>query len=87
LPTVIICEPKRIKWQFKSAAKPGLAGYNITLADQYFIRAGLTTGIKRKNRPYHCGEGIPAYDALGGQVAYHRRLCNGDRTRCYLPKG
>ena len=62
---------------FKSAAKPGLAGYNIYASpDQYFARAGVMTSVlKAKNLTLSLAgrwEGIPAYDAFGGQVAYRR---------------
>lgn len=69
--------PKESNGTFKSAAKTGLAGYNLyACPDQYFIRAGLMTSIlKNKSLTLSLAgrmEGIPAYDALGGQVAYRR---------------
>ena len=69
--------PKESNGAFKSAAKPGLAGYNIYASpDQYFIRGGLMASIlKSKNLTFSLAgrmEGIPAYDVLGGQVAYRR---------------
>jgi hypothetical protein len=69
--------PKESNGTFKSAPKAGLAGYNLyACPDQYFIRAGLMTSVlKSKNLTLSLAgrmEGIPAYDALGGQVAYRR---------------
>lgn len=69
--------PKESNGTYKSAAKAGLAGYNLyACPDQYFIRAGLMTSVlKSKNLTLSLAgrmEGIPAYDALGGQVAYRR---------------
>jgi len=69
--------PKESNGTYKSAAKAGLAGYNIyACPDQYFIRAGLMTSVlKSKSLTLSLAgrmEGIPAYDALGGQVAYRR---------------
>jgi len=54
-----------------------LTGYNIyACPDQYFARAGVMTSVgKKKNLTFSLAgrvEGIPAYDALGGQVAYRR---------------
>ncbi|MFC0773868.1 hypothetical protein [Terrimonas alba] len=54
-----------------------LTGYNVyACPDQYFGRAGLMTSIlKSRNLTLSLAgrvEGIPAYDALGGQVAYRR---------------
>ncbi|MEP7278851.1 MAG: hypothetical protein ABI813_09435 [Bacteroidota bacterium] len=69
--------PKESNGAYKSAAKAGLAGYNLYASpDQYFVRAGLM-GSLLKNRNLTLSlagrmEGIPAYDALGGQVAYRR---------------
>ncbi|MES1225545.1 MAG: hypothetical protein ABUT20_59245, partial [Bacteroidota bacterium] len=62
---------------YKSAPKTGLAGYNLyACPDQYFIRAGLMTSLlKSRNLTVSLAgrmEGIPAYDALGGQIAYRR---------------
>ncbi len=52
-----------------------LYGYNIYASpDQYFMRAGLATTIFHSisaSLAYRW-EGIPAYDALGGQIAYRR---------------
>jgi len=54
-----------------------LTGYNIYASpDQYFVRAGFMTSVgKSKNLTLSAAgrfEGIPAYDAFGGQVAYRR---------------
>ena len=69
--------PKESNGTYKSAAKPGLEGYNVyACPDQYFARAGLLTSVlKEKNLTLSLAgriEGIPAYDAFGGQVAYRR---------------
>lgn len=69
--------PKESNGTFKSAAKEGLEGYNIyACPDQYFARAGVMTSVgKSKNLTFSLAgrfEGIPAYDAFGGQVAYRR---------------
>jgi hypothetical protein len=69
--------PKQSNGTYKSAAKPGLEGYNVyACPDQYFARAGfLTSVLKEKNLTLSLAgriEGIPAYDAFGGQVAYRR---------------
>ena len=57
--------------------KQGLEGYNVyACPDQYFARAGfLTSVLKSKNLTFSLAgrlEGIPAYDAFGGQKAYRR---------------
>jgi len=54
-----------------------LTGYNVYASpDQYFARVGLMTSVgKAKNLTFSLAgrfEGIPAYDAFGGQVAYRR---------------
>lgn len=54
-----------------------LYGYNVYASpDQYFVRAGVMTSVlKSKNLTLSLAgrfEGIPAYDAFGGQVAYRR---------------
>lgn len=54
-----------------------LEGYNIYASpDQYFVRAGVMTSVlKSKALTLSLAgrfEGIPAYDAFGGQVAYRR---------------
>lgn len=79
--------PRESNGSFKSAPtvvkdKDGnvlgtLTGYNIYASpDQYFGRVGLMTSVgKMKNVTLSLAgrfEGIPAYDALGGQVAYRR---------------
>ncbi len=69
--------PKESNGSFKSAADSGLAGYNIYASpDQYSVRAGfmLPVGKAKKVTLSLAGryEGIPAYDAFGGQVAYRR---------------
>ncbi|WP_348800094.1 hypothetical protein [Flavobacterium adhaerens] len=69
--------PKESNGSFKSDPKPGLEGYEIyACPDQYFARAGLSVAVdKRENFVVSLAgrvEGIPAYDAFGGQVAYRR---------------
>lgn len=69
--------PKESNGSFKSAPAAGLAGYNLyACPDQYFARAGFmgTVGKAQKLALSLAGrvEGIPAYDAFGGQVAYRR---------------
>jgi hypothetical protein len=69
--------PKQSNGTYKSAAKPGLEGYNIyACPDQYFARVGfLTSVLKSKDLTFSLAgrlEGIPAYDAFGGQTAYRR---------------
>jgi hypothetical protein len=69
--------PRESNGTFKSPAKPGLEGYNVYASpDQYFARAGFMTSIlKKKNLTLSLAgrwEGIPAYDAFGGQRAYRR---------------
>jgi len=69
--------PKESNGTYKSAPSPGLAGYNLyACPDQYFIRAGFMGSVlKTRNLTFSLAgrmEGIPAYDALGGQVAYRR---------------
>lgn len=69
--------PKQSNGTFKSKPKAGLEGYEIfACPDQYFARAGVLTGVgKSKNLTISLAgrwEGIPAYDAFGGQVAYRR---------------
>jgi len=54
-----------------------LYGYNVyACPDQYFARAGVMTSVgKTKNLTFSLAgrvEGIPAYDAFGGQAAYRR---------------
>jgi hypothetical protein len=69
--------PTESNGTFKSAPKPGLEGYEIYAApDQYFARLGIMTTLDPKEHltVSLAGrlEGIPAYDAFGGQVAYRR---------------
>jgi hypothetical protein len=69
--------PKESNGTFKSAAKKGLEGYEIYASpDQYFGRAGFMMPVgKKQNLAFSLAgrlEGIPAYDAFGGQVAYRR---------------
>jgi hypothetical protein len=69
--------PKESNGTYKSPAKQGLQGYNIyACPDQYFARAGfLTSVLKSKSLTFSLAgrlEGIPAYDAFGGQKAYRR---------------
>ncbi|MBP6756140.1 MAG: hypothetical protein KA210_08320 [Bacteroidia bacterium] len=69
--------PKESNGTFKSAPKPGLEGYEIyACPDQYFGRAGLSVAVdKSENFSVSLAgriEGIPAYDAFGGQIAYRR---------------
>lgn len=67
--------PKENNGSFKSAPKAGLEGYNIyACPDQYFGRAGVMLSASDKLSLSLAGrmEGIPAYDAFGGQVAYRR---------------
>jgi hypothetical protein len=69
--------PRESNGTFKSAAKAGLEGYEIYASpDQYFGRAGFMMSIgKKQNFTVSLAgrfEGIPAYDAFGGQVAYRR---------------
>lgn len=69
--------PKESNGTFKSAPKPGLEGYEIyACPDQYFGRVGLSVAVdKSENFSVSLAgriEGIPAYDAFGGQVAYRR---------------
>jgi hypothetical protein len=69
--------PKESNGSFKSPPKEGLEGYEIyACPDQYFARAGLSAAVdKKENFSVSLAgriEGIPAYDAFGGQVAYRR---------------
>lgn len=71
--------PQQSNGVYKSApsATPGLAGYELYASpDQYFLRAGAMTSIGKAKRLTASlalrMEGIPAYDVLGGQVAYRR---------------
>lgn len=69
--------PKESNGSFKSPATPGLEGYNIyACPDQYFARAGFLSSVGKAQKLTLSlagrWEGIPAYDAFGGQVAYRR---------------
>ena len=69
--------PKESNGSFKSAPKAGLEGYEIYASpDQYLARAGIMAAVdKKQNLTVSLAgrfEGIPAYDAFGGQVAYRR---------------
>ena len=69
--------PKESNGTFKSAPDSGLAGYNVyACPDQYFVRAGFMGAVDKAKRLTLSlagrFEGIPAYDAFGGQVAYRR---------------
>jgi hypothetical protein len=69
--------PKESNGSFKSAPKAGLEGYNVyACPDQYLARVGVMTAVlKSKALTLSLAgrwEGIPAYDAFGGQVAYRR---------------
>lgn len=69
--------PRESNGTFKSEPKAGLEGYEIYASpDQYFGRAGFMAAVD-KNENFTVSlagrfEGIPAYDAFGGQVAYRR---------------
>ena len=69
--------PKESNGTYKSAAKEGLEGYNVyACPDQYFARAGfMVSALSSKALTFSLAgrwEGIPAYDAFGGQAAYRR---------------
>lgn len=69
--------PQESNGTFKSAPKAGLEGYEIYASpDQYFGRLGVVAAVdKKENLSISLAgrfEGIPAYDAFGGQVAYRR---------------
>jgi len=69
--------PKESNGSFKSLPSAGLAGYNVYASpDQYFARAGVMSALgKAQHLTVSLAgriEGIPAYDVLGGQVAYRR---------------
>ncbi|MEO6232686.1 MAG: hypothetical protein ABJB11_15045 [Ferruginibacter sp.] len=69
--------PQESNGTYKSLASANLAGYNIYASpDQYFARAGVMTSLlKSKKLTVSLAgrmEGIPAYDVLGGQIAYRR---------------
>ncbi|OAZ03519.1 hypothetical protein FLB_23080 [Flavobacterium succinicans] len=69
--------PQESNGTFKSTPKAGLEGYEIYASpDQYFGRLGVVAAVdKKENLSISLAgrfEGIPAYDAFGGQVAYRR---------------
>jgi len=69
--------PRESNGTYKSAPKKGLEGYEIYASpDQYFGRVGVMASVlKQQNLTLSLAgrmEGIPAYDAFGGQVAYRR---------------
>lgn len=69
--------PRQSNGTYKSAPKKGLEGYEIYASpDQYFGRAGVMASLLKANSLTLSlagrVEGIPAYDAFGGQVAYRR---------------
>lgn len=69
--------PKENNGTFKSPPAKGLEGYELyACPDQYFARAGFMASVgKAKSLTFSLAgrwEGIPAYDAFGGQVAYRR---------------
>lgn len=69
--------PKENNGSFKSAPKAGLEGYELyACPDQYFVRGGfMMSALKSNSLTFSLAgrwEGIPAYDAFGGQVAYRR---------------
>lgn len=69
--------PKESNGTYKSLPSAGLAGYNVYASpDQYLARAGFMSTI---DKAMHITvslagriEGIPAYDIIGGNVAYRR---------------
>ena len=69
--------PKQSNGTAKSAPTVGLEGYEIYASpDQYFARAGFMGSVGKSEKLSVSlaarFEGIPAYDAIGGQVAYRR---------------
>ncbi|MHA4808261.1 hypothetical protein ACX0G9_09135 [Flavitalea flava] len=69
--------PRESNGTFKSAASPGLEGYNVYgCPDQYFARAGVMAAVgKSQNLTFSLAgrvEGIPAFDLIGGNVDYRR---------------
>ncbi len=69
--------PQQSNGTAKSQPKAGLEGYQLYASpDQYFARAGVLTSVGAyKSLTLSLAgrvEGIPAYDALGGEVAYRR---------------
>lgn len=67
--------PTVVKNPIDNSVLGTLTGYNIYASpDQYFVRAGVMTNVFHKLTISLAArwEGIPAYDAFGGQVAYRR---------------
>lgn len=69
--------PREHNGSFKSAPSAGLEGYELYASpDQYFVRGGFMAAVgKAQNLGFSLAgrwEGIPAFDAFGGQVAYRR---------------
>ena len=69
--------PRESNGSFKSAPAVGLQGYNLYASpDQYLARAGFMSTVDKAQKLTLSlaarGEGIPAYDALGGKVAFRR---------------
>ncbi|HZV71174.1 MAG TPA: hypothetical protein VFG10_16585 [Saprospiraceae bacterium] len=67
--------PSVIKSPIDNTPLGTLTGYNLYASpDQYFVRAGVMTNVFNKLTVSLAGrwEGIPAYDAIGGQIAYRR---------------
>ena len=69
--------PRESNGSFKTAPAAGLQGYNLYASpDQYLARAGFMSTVDKSQKLTLSlaarGEGIPAFDALGGQVAYRR---------------
>jgi hypothetical protein len=67
-------DPKVVKSPVDNTVLDTLYGYNLYASpDQYFVRGGLMTNIGHLSVSLGARwEGIPAYDAFGGQVAYRR---------------
>jgi hypothetical protein len=69
--------PRENNGTYKSAAKKDLEGYNMfACTDQYLARAGVMTSLgKAKHISASLAgrwEGVPAYDAIGGNVGFRR---------------
>lgn len=67
--------PTVVKSPVDNSTLGTLTGYNIYASpDQYFVRGGLMTNVLNNLTLSLAArwEGIPAYDAFGGQVAYRR---------------
>jgi hypothetical protein len=68
-------DPTVVKSPVDNTVLDTLYGYNVYASpDQYFLRAGVSGSVGSNFSFSLAGrwEGIPAYDALGGQVAYRR---------------